>query len=161
MKKNIQELDLNHEDFNLNKFIDQITSIEEAEELTESFKDVYKKDRKNLNNFIVYLNQIHLINQFIKNYNSNIDIKRMFFFEKVDHSKLIKLNKLIEKFKELKSALFGGFFKGSKFDELSIEVEKLMGIKKNLNLKHDIEKVIDANYIYKDLEELCKKKAQV
>ena len=91
----------------MNKYIDQIYSIEGAEELTESFKDVHKKDRKNLNNFIVYLNQISLINQFIENYKSNIDIKRLFFFEKVDHSKLIKLDKLIEKFKELKSAFFG------------------------------------------------------
>ena len=31
---------------------------------------------------------------FIKNYKSNIDIKRLFFFEKVDHSKLIKLDNL-------------------------------------------------------------------
>ena len=158
LKKNIQKLDLDHEDLNLNKYIDQIYSIEGAEELTESFKDVYKKDRKNLNNFIVYLNQISLINQFIENYKSNIDIKRLFFFEKVDHSKLIKLDKLIEKYKKLKSALFGGFFKGAEFVELSAEVKKLMGIEKNLNLKNDIEKVIDANYIYKNLEELCRKK---
>ena len=39
------------EDINLNSFIDKLYSISDNEILIESFKDNYKKDRKNLKNF--------------------------------------------------------------------------------------------------------------
>ena len=157
--ENIKSSELNREQFNLNWFIDQLHNIEDSEELIESFNDFYKSDRKNLTNFINYLHQIFCIKKYLDNYKSKIDIKLMFFFEKVNHSNLISLQKKIDEYKESKSSFLGGIFKGGKISALSEEVQSLMGIKKvsSLNLKFDIERVIDALYIYQDLEDLCKK----
>ena len=97
------------------------------------------------------------------NYKDKKDIKLMFFFEKVNHSNLITLQKKIDEYKEAKSGFLGGMFQGGKITTLSKEVQSLMGIKTvtSLNLKYDIDRVIDGLYIYQDLEDLCKKKDQL
>ena len=142
--------------FNLNFFIEQLHSIEDSEELIESFKDFQKKDVKNLKKFEDYLIKILHISRFLEK-NKNIDNKNLHFFEKVNSSNLENLDKKLIEYKETVSGLFGSFLKGGKISSISDDIGNLFGIKKKLNFKYDLKQVLATAKIFNDLEYECTK----
>ena len=66
-------------DINLNSFIDKLYSISDNEILIESFKDNYKRDRKNLKNFNKFLGDLTHIDNFLETYKSS-ELKNLFYF---------------------------------------------------------------------------------
>ena len=124
------------EDITLNSFIDKLYSISDNEILIESFKDNYKKDRKNLKNFNKFLGDLTHIDNFLETYKS-LELKNLFYFTKVDKNKLSFLATALNTYKEMTKGILGSLFKSNQILKLSSDIQSKLGIKKTVNLKND------------------------
>jgi superfamily I DNA and/or RNA helicase len=159
LKENIKKLDISiaNEDLNLNIFIDRLFEIEEIEDLTENFKDLWA-GKKDLESFINYLEHLKIINDYINNKNSNL--KSLHFFQKPFAKNLLKLKPIIDEFEEMKSSFLGTMLKGDRIVHLSNQAKSIVGIKKNVNLKLDDDKIKIVYQEYEELRLLCKKSSE-
>nr|MBC8306542.1 AAA family ATPase [Pelagibacterales bacterium] len=143
-------------EFNLNSFIDSLYNIEDTEELIDSYIDFNNKEKNNFTNFIKYLNNFFFLQEFL-NKVSNIDNKSLFFFNKVNSSNINSLDKILIQYKDDVSGIFGSFLKGGKIAALSEKIQSLMNIKKILNLKFDLEQILETRKAYQKLQNICDK----
>ena len=138
----------------INTIIDRLHDIEDAEELIDFFKNVWTKDlgKKNLSNFIIFLDHLSIIDKYALQNNSNL--KSLKFFTKVSKQRLANARSLINEYKEMSSGFLGTMFKGDRISHLSDKIASVVGIKKSVNLKNDddkISKIIDEYSILSDL----------
>lgn len=138
-------------DITLNSFIDKLYSISDNETLIESFKDNYKKDRKNLKNFNKFLKDLSYVDNVLATYKS-WDLKNLFYFTKVDKNKLSYLATALNTYKEMTKGILGSLFKGDKISKLSNDIQVKLGIKKTVNLKNDFKKVKDTYDLFINME---------
>ena len=155
LKESIKKLSfIPHEDFNLNFFIDKLHEVEEIEDLTESYKDLWG-GKKDLENFIDYLEHLKVINDYLKKNKGNF--KSLHFFQKPSVNNLGKLKSIIDEYEEMKSGFLGTMFKNPRIEHLSDKAKSTVGIKKNVNLKLDDDKIKYVYQEYQILKDHCKK----
>ena len=155
LKESIKKLSfIPKEDFNLDFFIDKLHEVEEIEDLTENYKDLWG-GKKDLGNFIDYLEHLNIINDYLNKNKGNF--KSLHFFQKPSANNLSKLKSIIEEYEEIKSGFLGTLFKSPRIEHLSDKAKSTVGIKKNVNLKLDDDKIKYVYQEYQILKDHCKK----
>ena len=152
-----ENFNLEKDDKFINQIIDKLHNIEEAEELIDFYKAIWNKDlgKKNLSNFIIFLDHLDVIDKYIAQNNSNF--KSLKFFTKVSKQRLVNLKSLLEEYYKMSGGFLGTLFKGDRITHLSKKVENIVGIKKTINLKYDDDKIKNSFDEYSILNDLTKK----
>ncbi len=154
-----KNLNINIEDENkyIDNFIDNLFNIEEAEELVDFFKDNWTKElgKKNLSNLIEFIDHLSIVKKYFETNKPNF--KQLKFFTKVSKQRLVNLKTHLDEFKGMKKGFLGTLFKSDRVKHLSETIGKVVGIKKNINLKLDDDKIISVFKEYSILKDLSKK----
>lgn len=151
---NLEKILVKNSDFNLKNFIELLHTIEESEELVESYKDNFN-EKHTIVNFNKYLEYLLIINKYLLQENSNP--KLLFFFKKPSIKNFKKLNENINEFNRINKKFFlTKLLSGSKINQLSEETKESVGIIKNVNLKTDIDRIEETLHEYNVLKDLSK-----
>ena len=144
----------------INTIIDKLHDIEDAEELIDFFKDIWNKDmgKKNLSNFIVFLDHLSIVENYILQSNSNF--KALKYFTKVSKQRLANLKSFLNEYSKMKGGFLGrrSWFKGDAIALLSKKIASTVGIIKVLDLKNDSDKIQETLDEYSILSDITKNK---
>ena len=141
----------------INTIIDKLHNIEDAEELIDFYSDVWSKElgKKNISNFIIFLNHLEILEKYLEQKNSSF--KSLKLFTKVSKQRLVNLKTLMDEYTKMRGGFLGTLFKGDRISHLSNKVASVVGIKKTVNLKKDDENIQKAQNEYSILTDLCRK----